>query len=278
MGLRNFSVILLTIGIVFGANVFGATELEVKAQGPRPEEVAKDMIECEAFAVPVAKDNEETEDNLIRTALNVRPSTVQIQVGSEYGTGNIISVDEEKILILTARHVVKTWSDSGSNYVIFYNGYIADAMLEAVDNYYDAAVVSVKTSDIDAFNLMRLRSVKPHYEVISDFDKKKNEVVFSLDSEHVVNAKEVQTYDYFGKDTGIGHKYVYGPVINPDIMVRDYGYNMLYVKCDAHSGMSGGGVFDINGNYVGMLVGGSDKKEMVAVRLPDMRTMLEGLE
>lgn len=264
--------------LIFAIGIIVPGSIEVKAQGPRPEEVVQDMMAVDAFVIPVSQDKAETEENLVETAINVRPATVQIQVGSEYGTGNIISVDEEKILILTARHVVKTWSDSGSNYVIFYNGYIADATLEAVDDYYDAAVVSVKTSDIDAFNLMRFRSVKPDYEVISDFDKKKNEVVFSLDSEHVVNAKEVQTYDYFGKDTGIGHKYVYGPVINPDIMVRDYGYNMLYVKCDAHSGMSGGGVFDINGNYVGMLVGGSDKKEMVAVRLPDMRVMLEGLE
>ncbi|WP_081673483.1 S1 family peptidase [Butyrivibrio sp. FC2001] len=273
MGLRRSQGILLAIGIIIGAN-----SLEAKAQGPSPEEVARDMTSCEAFAVPVAKDNEETEDNLIRTALNIRPSTVQVQVGSEYGTGNIISVSNEKIFILTAKHVVKSWRDDSSNYVIFYNGFIADAVLEKTDDYYDVAVISVNASDIDAYNLLRLRSVKLDYDVISDFDKKKNEVVFSLDSEHVVNAKEVQTYDYFGKDTGIGYKYVYGPVINPDIMVRDYGYNMLYVKCDAHSGMSGGGVFDINGNYVGMLVGGSDKKEMVAVRLPDMRTMLEGLE
>ena len=41
--------------------------------------------------------------------------------------------------------------------------------------------------------------------------------------------------------------------------------------------MSGGGVFDIDGNYVGMLVGGSDKKEMVAVRLSDIKEMVTSL-
>ncbi len=278
MGAKRISILLLTIGMVFAVNVFEVSELKVNAQGPGPKEVAGDMIECQAFAVPVAKDNEETEDNLKRVALCVRPSTVQIQVGSEYGTGNIISIDNEKIKILTAGHVVKNWSEGRSNYVIFYDGAIAGASLEAVDDYYDAAVVSVKTSDIDAFDLLRLRSVHLDFEGMGDFDKKKNEVVFSLDSEHVVNAKEVQKYDYYGKNTGIGSKYIYGGVINPDIMVRDYGYNMIYVKCEAHGGMSGGGVFDINGNYAGMLVGGSEKKEMVAVRLSDMRELLRGIE
>ena len=263
--------------VLYIITILGAFSIKTHAQGPMPDEIARDMMSCNAFTVPVSEATAETEDNLMQTALGVRPATVQIQVGSEYGTGNIISINNEKITIITAKHVVKKWDDEKSNYVIFYNGAIADAALEAVDGYYDAAVISVKTADVDDFNLIRLRKIQLDYNIINDFDQKKNEVVFSLDSEHVVNAKETQTYEYYGNSTGIGGKYIYGRVINPDIMVNDYGYNMVYVKCDAHSGMSGGGVFDIDGNYVGMLVGGSDKKEMVAVRLSDIKEMVTSL-
>lgn len=252
--------------------------LSANAQGPMPYEIARDMIDCGAYTAPVSDNSPQTEESIINAALNIRPSTVQIQVGSEYGSGNIISIDSEKITIITARHVVKSWSNKNDNYVIFYNGAIADATLEAKDKRYDVAVISVKTSDIDAGNMIRLRSIALNSDNISYFDSIKNEVVFSLNSEHVVNAREVQTYEYYGQKTGIGSKYIYGTVISPNIMVNDYGYKMIYVKCEAFSGMSGGGVFDIDGNYVGMLVGGSEKKEMVAVRLSDIEPLLSSLD
>ncbi|WP_408071778.1 serine protease [Butyrivibrio sp. JL13D10] len=243
-----------------------------------PDELARDMIDCNAFTVPISENSPQTEDSLIKTALRVRPSTVQIQVGSEYGTGNIISIDSDNITIITAKHVVKTWDNAKDKYVIFYNGDVAETDLIATDDYYDVAVITVKTADVEVHNLIRLKSVALDQAVMEYYDSIKNEVVFSLNSEHVVNAREVQTYDYYGKNTGIGSKYIYGPVINPNIMVNDYGYNMIYVKCEAFGGMSGGGVFDIDGNYVGMLVGGSEKKEMVAVRLSDIEKLLSSLE
>lgn len=239
-----------------------------------PAEIAEDMLSLDAFSVPLNKTSTKTEQDVIKTALNARPSTVQIQVGSQYGTGNIISIDKNKILILTARHVVAKWNDNGNNYVIFYTGKVVDAKLEMTDSYYDAAIISVDTSSLEPYNLMNLREVKFDYKNFKVFEKEKSATTIALDSEHIVNARELQTYDYHGTDSGIAGKYIYGPVINSNIMVTDYGYKMLYMKLAAHSGMSGGGVFDLYGHYVGILVGGSDTGETVAVRLPDIEELL----
>ena len=243
-----------------------------------PAEIARDMLSIDAFSVPLNNTSTKTEQDVIRTAFNARPSTVQIQVGSQFGAGNIISIDDDKIMILTAKHVIAKWDENNSNYVIFFNGKVADAKLEAADPDYDAAIVSVATASIEPYNLMNLRRVDFDYENFSAFDKQKNETVIALDSDHIVNAKELQTYNYYGNDTGIAGKYIYGSVINPNIMVTDYGYKMIYVKMSAHSGMSGGGIFDLYGNYVGILVGGSDTGETVAVRLTDIKDLLSNLK
>ncbi|WP_081674279.1 trypsin-like peptidase domain-containing protein [Butyrivibrio sp. VCD2006] len=253
--------------------------LSCNAQGPMPSEIAEDMLSLDAFKTPKNETGTKTENDVIRTAFNVRPSTVQIQVGREYGAGNIVSIKSDKILILTAEHVVKNWDDTGSNYVIFFNGKVAlDARLEVKDPDFDAAIISVATSSIDPYDLISLREISIDYQAFNTFEKEKKQTAIALDSEHIVNAKELQSYDYYGTNSGIAGKYIYGSVINPDIMVTDYGYKMIYIKMNAHSGMSGGGVFDIFGNYVGILVGGSDKGETVAVRLTDIQHMLSNLE
>ena len=170
--------------------------LNCHAQGPMPYEIAEDMLCADSFSVPLNNTSTKTEQDVIRTALNVRPSTVQIQVGSQFGAGNIISIDKDRILILTAKHVVAKWDDNKSNYVIFFNGKVADARLVKTDSYYDAAIVSVDTSSIEPYNLMNLRKVNFDYQNFSVFDKEKNGTAIALDSDHIVNAKDFRTYNY----------------------------------------------------------------------------------
>ncbi len=249
--------------------------LSACANGPMPSEIAEDMISIGAFTAPLTVPSSDTDSDIIATALNQRPSIVQVQVGKEYGSGNILSINKDQILIITAGHVVKNWDSTDNHFVIFYNGKIADATLITSDETYDAAILSVNTSSIDPYNLINLRAVNINPDVMPSFDKIKGETIIALDSDHQVNAKEKQHYDYYGSNTGIGIKYVYGPVINPNIMVSDYGYKMIYVRCDAHHGMSGGGVFDLSGNYLGILVGGTNKGETVAVRLSDIEALIQ---
>ncbi|WP_081846768.1 S1 family peptidase [Butyrivibrio sp. AE3004] len=270
----NCIINLLAASLIFLSGLILSSSM-VHAQGPMPSEIAKDMISTNAFTAPLNKSDIATDTGVVRTALNMRPSAIQLQVGKEYGSGNIIQITNDKIYILTARHVVKNWSESDNHYVIFFNGRVADAELVTMNDDFDAAIVSVSTALLNDFDIMNLRSVAINLSATSTFDKEKNQIVIALDSNHRINAKEIQNYSYFGDDTGIGCKYVYGSVINPNIMVAEYGYKMMYVKCDAHGGMSGGGVYDIYGNYMGILVGGTDKGEMVAVRVSDIATMLK---
>lgn len=51
-----------------------------------------------------------------------------------------------------------------------------------------------------------------------------------------------------------------GKVGNPDWYVPEFDQNMLYLYVEAKSGMSGAGAFDKNGQYLGMLIGGSENE------------------
>ena len=56
-----------------------------------------------------------------------------------------------------------------------------------------------------------------------------------------------------------------GEILATLMYLEDFGMEMLYAKGEAIPGMSGGGVFDRSGNYLGMLTGATLQNELAAV-------------
>ncbi len=264
--------------IVFIVSIFLTNPLGVFAQGPFPDEIADNLLSLNGFNIPQTSFNYDDTEGVLTDAYNVRGSYVQLRIGSSYGAGSIYSIDEDKILILTAAHVLNKYSASEKNYAIFFNGIIGNTRPVYKNKTYDVAIMSVETSIFSSYDLMNLRCVTIDKSAFSRFEKANSKAVFALDSELTVNPLKNQKYDFYGNDTKIAGSYIYGPVKNTSIMVTDFGYKMLYAKCSAHNGMSGGGVFDMKCNFVGILAGGSDNDEMVAVRLSDVITAISDFE
>ncbi|MBE5860322.1 MAG: trypsin-like peptidase domain-containing protein [Butyrivibrio sp.] len=288
----------LKLSILFTCLFFIKTPLIVSANGPTASEIASSMLSTGLFDTPILQKEASTEEEIINAALMLRPSCVQIRIGNQVGSGSIIKISDESILILTAKHVVKNWENEDSHLVIFFDGLIKEGGLVDVSEDRDLAVIKVETDSFLPEDLIRLRSV-PLFKgsssleddsIASDdpagenskaaYDKLKNNssIVFSLESEVIPDPLQNQKYNIYGNDTKIADGYVYGMLQNKDILVTDFGYNMLYAKCSAHEGMSGGGVFDQYGNYVALLSGGSDDNEMVATSLPDIISFLETIK
>ncbi len=220
--------------------------------------------------------NEFSEEHLRQAALLIRPTCVQIQIGREVGSGSITSITEDYIYILTAAHVVKDMENAGADensYVVFYNGVVAVPEYVGKSDDRDLAVVKVATTDIEPYDLINLREVTFFDDADKDISEN-DSVVFSMESGSVVDPDINQKYHIHGSGTDIAESFVYGTVLKKDVLVTDFGYNMIYVKCNAQHGMSGAGVFDMKGRYVGLLAGGSDNKEMVAVKLHDVMDFL----
>ncbi len=266
------------LNIVFILILFTANPLNALAQGPTPAEISDSLFSLNGFNIAQTDFDYSDADNIVAAALNVQPSCVQLQIGRSYGEGTIYSIDKEKILILTAAHVFNGYDPTDKNLAIFFNGIVADTKLIYKDENFDMAIVSVNTSVMNDYDLIRLKSAKISSSAFSSFEKQGKKEVFALDSEVTVKPEENQHYDLYGNGTKIASSYTYGPVMNTNIMVTDFGYKMLYAKCSAHTGMSGAGVFDLKCNLVGILAGGSDKDETVALRLPDVLQALSDFE
>ncbi|WP_026523189.1 S1 family peptidase [Butyrivibrio sp. MB2005] len=252
--------------------------IKASAHGPMPSEIARDMLSVDAFSMSPIDNNFESEQDVIETALYIRPSYVRIQIGNHYGEGTIISVDEDEIRILTAAHVMRVYTEKDMIYTVFYNGLVKESKLLYIDENVDAALISVPTSEIDPSDLIHLKSAPISEKAFNAFEKKSSEIVIALDSEPCAFPEKNQNYDFYGNGTKVAESYIYGTAINTNILVTNFGYKMLYAKCSAHEGMSGGGVFDINGNLVGVLAGGTENDEMVAVRLVDVIKVLSYFE
>ncbi len=255
---------------------FMISGLTTHAAGPMPSEIAESMLSLCAFETsPINDVPYDSEDSVYDVAYSVRPSSVQIQVGDNYGEGSIFSIDEENISILTAAHVLE---GNDVPLVIFYSGTIADCNITYIDSILDVAIATVPTTEIDAYDLIHLKTIRTDASSFNEFEKETDPIVITLDSERAVNPRKNQKYNMYGSGTGIAESYMYGTLLKSEILVDAMGYKMLYAKCSAHSGMSGSGVFDTHGNYIGLLNGGTDNDEIIATRLSDILNMLSGID
>jgi len=135
-------------------------------------------------------------------------------------------------------------------------------------------MIRVKCSDILYEELIHFRSIN-----ISEnaFDSMMTEdTIFTIGSDNEVrNSVKDDRISIYGLDTGIANELYSGVVVSTDIYVTNLDSNMIYCYCYAQPGMSGGGIFDSKGHYIGMLTGGTSNDEAVAVRLPDVLLAIE---
>ena len=195
------------------------------------------------------------EEEDIETAYeNVRKCVVGIHMGNAYGSGIILRMTPERIVIATNKHVLDYWKDDTS-YVQFYQGYIADGHMLDVSEQYDIGFLTVENEQL---GYMALRSL---YYV------RCNEDVY----------RKLKVQDEIFCVGGVREEEDYYPGTVEDIWVyidELEGY-MLQADGEAIPGMSGGGTFDTKGNLVGMVTAGSRNVETASIPLP---VLLEAYE
>ncbi|MBE5836265.1 MAG: trypsin-like peptidase domain-containing protein [Butyrivibrio sp.] len=278
---------LATIIIVFYAS--GSISY---AQGPSDEEVFNGMVELNITANriisydagdPVSniteteskEDQTETESPDVNQAYSyVRPTIVQIHSNGFYGSGTIYSIEKDYITIISNKHVLEDWNKGTNNYVIFYDGAVTNAELIGLSDNTDLGMIRVDTSELMYEELIHYRSINYDESVYDSLVT--DDTVFTIGSDMLIkNTVEDDKVSIYGINSGIGSSLYSGVLVNSDIYVTNLDRNMIYCYCYAQPGMSGGGIFDGYGHYLGMLTGGTSDDEAVAVRLPDVLAAIE---
>ncbi len=159
-------------------------------------------------------------------------SSVTVDSGSLTGCGNIWKIGKKTITVVTASHVI---DDKEDITVHFWNGDYAKAQVFTNNSQKDYCLLTVKVSDTGKLDL---NAVAPSQNL-----PKGEESIFMV----------IPDYDTASA----------GTIANPDIYSEDFAQNVIYCYVDVNEGMSGGGLFNNSGKYLGLLLGGSDEGEGV---------------
>ncbi len=187
------------------------------------------------------------QENLEKAYENVLCSAVCIR-GEDYcGSGSIFIMDKDEIIIVTNRHVIQ-YFDSDSR-VVFFNGAQCCGRVLGFSESADIGFISVREDELDRDDKRELRAVGKREAAYDEL--KKNSCFFMIDM--ASDPADPVIYK--------------GAVVDKARYLADYGMEMLYGDGAAIPGMSGSGIFDYCGNYIGTLSGATDQYELAGVPL-----------
>lgn len=151
------------------------------------------------------------------------------EVDSGIGSGTIIEMDDDELLILTSYHVVK---DCSSLYVTFYDGKSVDGYIKSQSETEDIAIVAVPLSDIseETFGVIKIAT-------LSDEPVRVGEGVIVI-----------------GNALGYGMSVTTGIISATDRQLSLEGTEITALQTDAaiNSGNSGGCVLNSSGKIIGI--------------------------
>lgn len=188
-------------------------------------------------------DNENLADLLQRNGSGMM---VQIRAGGLLGSGVICGAEEGRLLILTAAHVLEEAEDFVL--VTFAGGASVSAGDFQSFTSGDFAVVRVPGDDLPEGTLERC-------------------LCAVTDKESFDGATAGTGCIVMGCRTGVAAEAYEGIILDHWIYMEDYGQYMMWVKAEGMQGMSGGGLFDRQGHFLGILSGGNEDGELAVVPL-----------
>lgn len=178
---------------------------------------------------------------------------VQLVAGQFLGSGVIYGDFEDRLVIVTAGHVMVDAADGVK--VTFVDGWEMDTTDFFLSELADLAVIKVPLTEIPSQRLENYMAVnvdKPGYD----------------------NMRTGDGCIVMGCRSGVAEDAYEGIVLEPWIFMEDYGQYMTWVRAAGKPGMSGGGLFDRQGHFLGILSGRSEDGEWAVVPLA---LMLEAL-
>lgn len=228
-----------------GAAETGGTEIPGPLiQTTTQEEEYSALVHLELLQTPVNENGD-----MAQSVQNVLPSVVKLQTGSFSGSGIILEVRKDSLLIASNRHQIQNREFST---VKLYNGETVSGRCVFLSDTYDLGFLEADISRLSYEERGGLRAVAM--------------------SQACENALARGTPMFFvGSTDGVACNIYEGTIADPWYYFDEFGSYMIYNYCKAKAGMSGGGTYDEHGHCIGMITGGVDEE---TASLP-MRSILE---
>ena len=190
------------------------------------------------------------EENVEQAFENILPCTVRLQSGEVYGSGSIYCLTADEMIVVTAGHLLV--SNRQEWEITFYDGKKTAGRLIGVSDEADVGFIGISLSALSKEELMQLCRAKTDWDAWEKFGK--NSCFFMAD---VISDNKQPIC-------------IQGAMVEKEMFLSDYGRAMMYGDAYAHPGMSGCGIFDGYGNFVGILSGATEQNEIAAVPLTEI--------
>ncbi len=178
----------------------------------------------------------------IGTAIDyVCKTVVSVKTEGAEGSGNIWRISPTYIDVITAGHV----ANEGNADITFYDGLTAQGSVIRFNDEKDIALIRIKQKEL------KKAAKEQGYSEDSSFD-------LPYESVRAAKYTPLSHDDIFIMEAKTGTASV-GTIESVDEFIPDFDMNMIYCLCDVDPGMSGSGLFDNKGHYLGILLGGSDE-------------------
>ena len=249
---------VLVLCLFFDSSASYTVKAAEPDQADRPPHLIQTVTEQDLFEGLLALDLLEcpvSEEESIEAAYeNVKKCVVGIHMENAYGSGVILQMTSEQIIIASNRHVLDYWEDD-TGYVEFYQGYVTDGYILGISGQYDIGFLAVDNDQLGYQSLQSLYYARCSEDAYQKL-KAKDEIFC------VGGIREEENY-YPGT---VEYLWVYIDELE--------GY-MLRAGGNAIPGMSGGGTFDTKGNLVGMVTASSRNIETASIPLPILLEVYE---
>lgn len=173
---------------------------------------------------------------------------VRVKSGNLTGSGVIYKKTSDMLVIVTAAHVLE---QSQTNEITFYDGQSVAGESCYVSYSSDLAFINVPLSEMTD---SRIEDYLP-----VNVDKKAFDALQSGAEVSFLGTNQINAEDKENSTEGV--------VLESWIYVEDFGQYMMLLQGAIYPGMSGGGVFDTENNFLGILCGANEKGEVAAVPL-----------
>ncbi|MGN1179601.1 MAG: serine protease [Suilimivivens sp.] len=186
-------------------------------------------------------------ENLEKAYENVLCSAVRVQGSSHYGSGSILEMAGDEVIVVTNRHVVQYFDEQ--SYVTFFNGLQGQGEVLGYSATADVGYIRVSLRGAPKSKKNQLKAVSRRQKAYDDL--KENACFFMIDIASDLTSPVLYK----------------GAVVDKARFLEEYGTEMLYGDGAAVPGMSGSGIFDYCGNFIGMLSGATQQYELAGVPL-----------
>lgn len=191
-------------------------------------------------------------DNRVGVLQNaVSGALVQLRSADVIGSGVLWKVAGDKLVVATTAHILAM--GNGNVEVTFSDGWSTAVSEYRVTNQ-DLAFLFVELQGISQEQLVQYKLV-------------------NADEEGTVQLQRGDDIILMGSATGVAADVYEGEVTEPWIYVEDFGEHMIVVRADAEMGMSGGGLFDEEGRFWGILCGKSVDREAAVLPVSVIRAL-----